>query len=142
MSSAPVREGKMADTTVRLFLLFDGKAEEAMNLYVSLFPSGKVFDIIRYGPNQPGTEGSVMKASFSIGSQTVFCADSTVKHDFTFTPATSLFVDCVSEQQIQHLYTELSTGGATFMQLNNYGFSRKFAWLSDRFGVSWQLNLA
>jgi predicted 3-demethylubiquinone-9 3-methyltransferase (glyoxalase superfamily) len=131
----------MAETLVRPFLMFQGKAEEAMNFYVSLFPDGKVLDLVRYGPNQPGPEGSVMKASFSIGQQTILCIDSPTKHDFTFTPAFSFFVDCTSEEQIKHLYGELSAGGKTFMPLDNYGFSRQFAWLSDRFGVSWQLNL-
>jgi predicted 3-demethylubiquinone-9 3-methyltransferase (glyoxalase superfamily) len=134
--------GQMADTTVRPFLMFQGKAEEALRFYVSLFPGAEVLELVRYGPNQPGAEGSVMKARFSIGKLVVLCIDSAVKHEFTFTPAFSLYVDCVSEEQIRHLYTELSSGGATFMPLDNYGFSRKFAWLSDRFGVSWQLNMA
>jgi predicted 3-demethylubiquinone-9 3-methyltransferase (glyoxalase superfamily) len=121
--------------------MFQDKAEEAMRFYVSLFPDAQVLELTRYGPNQPGTEGSVMKASFTIGKQTILCLDSAVKHDFTFTPAFSLFVDCESEEQIKHLYGELSAGGATFMPVQNYGFRRLFAWLSDRFGVSWQVNL-
>jgi len=132
----------MADVTVHPFLMFEGKAEEAMNFYVSLFPGAKILDIKRYGPNQPGPEGSVMKASFSIGNQTVLCTDSFVKHGFTFTPSFSFFVDCASEEEIGRLSASVSEGGATLMPLGEYGFSRKFAWVSDRFGVSWQLNLA
>jgi predicted 3-demethylubiquinone-9 3-methyltransferase (glyoxalase superfamily) len=123
------------------FLWFDGKAEEAMNFYVSLFPDAKVLDISRYGPNQPGKEGTVMKASFSIGNQAVMCIDSPAKHDFTFTPAFSFFVDCESDGQLGRLFSVLSAGGAILMPLDNYGFSRKFGWVQDRFGVSWQLNL-
>jgi len=122
--------------------MFEGKAEEAMNFYVSLFPGAKILDIKRYGANQPGPEGSVMKASFSIGNQTVLCTDSFVKHGFTFTPSFSFFVDCASEEEIGRLSASVSEGGATLMPLGEYGFSRKFAWVSDRFGVSWQLNLA
>jgi predicted 3-demethylubiquinone-9 3-methyltransferase (glyoxalase superfamily) len=132
----------MADVTVHPFLMFEGKAEEAMNFYVSLFPGAKILDIKRYGANQPGPEGSVMKASFSIGNQTVLCTDSFVKHGFTFTPSFSFFVDCASEEEIGRLSASVSEGGATLMPLGEYGFSRKFAWVSDRFGVSWQLNLA
>jgi len=132
----------MADVTVHPFLMFEGKAEEAMNFYVSLFPAAKILDIKRYGANQPGPEGSVMKASFSIGNQTVLCTDSFVKHGFTFTPSFSFFVDCASEEEIGRLSASVSEGGATLMPLGEYGFSRKFAWVSDRFGVSWQLNLA
>ena len=131
----------MAETRVRPFLMFEGKAEEAMNFYISLFHGAKVLEISRYGANQPGPEGSVKKASFSLGDQTIHCTDSFVKHGFSFTPAFSLFVDCTSEEEIGRLYAALSTGGATLMPLGEYGFSRKFGWINDRFGVSWQLNL-
>jgi len=69
------------------------------------------------------------------------CVDSPVKHGFTFTPAISLFVDCGSEAEIDHLFAKLVDGGQVFMPLNADPFSPKFGWLSDRFGVSWQLNL-
>jgi predicted 3-demethylubiquinone-9 3-methyltransferase (glyoxalase superfamily) len=136
------KENKMAGPTVEPFLMFEGKAEEAMNFYVSLFPDASVLDVKRYGPNQPGPEGSIMKASFSLSGQTVHCIDSPVKHAFTFTPAFSLYVQCGSEEEISRLYTELSAGGSALMPLGEYGFSRKFGWINDRFGVSWQLNLA
>ena len=132
----------MPDSKVRPFLMFEGKAEEAMDFYVSLFSGAKVLDILRYGPNQAGTEGSVMKASFSIGDLTVMCTDSTVKHAFTFTPSVSLFVDCESDEEVIRLSSVLSEGGDILMELGDYGFSRKFAWVNDRYGVSWQLNLA
>ncbi len=126
---------------VQPFLMFQGKGEEAMKFYVSLFPGAKILDVVHYGPGQPGTEGTVMKASFSIGGQTILCTDSAVKHDFTFTPSFSLFVDCDSEEEIERLSTALTAGGTALMPLDNYGFSRRFAWVNDRYGVSWQLNL-
>ena len=129
-------------TTVRPFLMFEGKAEEAMQFYVSLLPDSKIIDISRYGAAGPGPEGTVMKATFTVAGQTVHCIDSPVKHAFSFTPAFSLFVDCESEQQLRDLVTALGDGGTELMPLGNYGFSRQFAWLNDRFGVSWQLNLA
>jgi predicted 3-demethylubiquinone-9 3-methyltransferase (glyoxalase superfamily) len=128
---------------VQPFLMFQGNnAEEAMRFYVSLFPDGEVLEIARYGPGGPGAEGSVKTARFSISKQIVKCIDSPVKHAFTFTPALSLFVDCESEDEIRRLSTALAEGGAFLMPLGSYGFSRQFAWLNDRFGVSWQLNLA
>lgn len=126
---------------VRPFLMFEGRAEEAMTFYVSLFPDGKIVDIARYGPGQAGPEGSVKVASFIVGGQTVMCIDSPAKHAFTFTPAFSLFVDCDSEEDIRRLAAALGEGGAALMPLGSYGFSRQFAWLNDRFGVSWQINL-
>ena len=128
-------------TTVRPFLMFEGKAEEAMRFYISLFADGKIVDIERYGPGQPGAEGSVKVAKFSVAGQTVMCIDSPVKHGFTFTPAFSLFVDCESEAELRRLADALMEGGAALMPLNNYGFSRLFTWVNDRYGVSWQLNL-
>lgn len=128
--------------TVQPFLLFTGNADEAMNFYVSVFPGVKILEIVRYGEGGPGTPGSVMRAAFTVGGQTILCTDSVVKHDFTFTPATSFFVNCDSEEEIQRVAAALLDGGQAFMPLRNYGFSRQFAWISDRYGVSWQLNLA
>lgn len=128
--------------TVFPFLMFEGKAEEAMNFYVSLFPQGRILDIVRYGAGGPGKEGSVMKASFTVGEQTVLCTDSFVHHNFSFTPSFSLFVECQSEEEIHRIVSALVNGGSELMPLGNYGFSRQFAWVNDRFGVSWRLNLA
>ncbi|HWR14487.1 MAG TPA: VOC family protein [Terriglobales bacterium] len=128
-------------TTVRPFLMFEGRAEEAMNFYISLFADGKVTEMVKYGPGQPGPEGTVMIASFVIAGQTVLCSDSFVKHGFTFTPSLSMFVTCEDEAQIKKLSAELASGGGELMPLGNYGFSRLFAWVNDRFGVSWQLML-
>lgn len=129
------------DTKVLPFLMFQGNAEEAISFYVSLFPGARVEDLVRYGANQPGKEGSVMKARFSLANQAVLCTDSVVKHEFTFTASFSFFVQCESEAEIDRLYAALSAAGATPMPLAGYGFSRKFAWVNDRFGISWQLNL-
>ena len=128
-------------TKVHPFLMFEGKAEEAMKFYISLFPSSAVTDVVRYGSGEAGPEGSIKKASFTVAGQTVLCTDSFVKHAFTFTPAFSLFVTCASEEELQRLTGALSEHGTTLMPLGNYGFSRMFAWVNDRYGVSWQLNL-
>lgn len=127
---------------IKTFLMFDGRCEEAINFYVALFPDAAVASIRRHGPGEPGAEGSVKQASFVISGQTLMAVDSPVKHDFTFTPAMSLFVDVTSEAEIDALFAKLSEGGRVFMPLAAYPFSRRFGWLSDKFGVSWQLNLA
>jgi predicted 3-demethylubiquinone-9 3-methyltransferase (glyoxalase superfamily) len=69
------------------------------------------------------------------------CIDSAVDHGFGFTPAISLFVQCDSEDELDGLYGELAEQGQALMPLGSYGFSAKFGWANDRFGVSWQLNL-
>ncbi|OWK43335.1 VOC family protein [Fimbriiglobus ruber] len=127
--------------SVTTFLMFEGTAEAAMNLYVSLFNGSVIGQIERFGPGEQGAEGTVKRADFTLAGHTLRCFDSPVKHAFTFTPAISLFVDCTDEAELRHAFRQLSAGGAVLMPLNNYGFSSQFGWLNDRFGVSWQLNL-
>jgi predicted 3-demethylubiquinone-9 3-methyltransferase (glyoxalase superfamily) len=124
------------------FLMFAGSAEAAMNFYVSLFPDSAITSIERYGPGEVGAEGSVKKATFTLCGRSFMCIDSSVRHAFTFTPSFSIFVELDDEAAIDKAFRALVDGGQLFMPLDNYGFSRKFAWLSDRFGVSWQLSLA
>ncbi len=126
---------------VTTFLMFDGKAEEAMNFYTSLINGSKIESITRYGPNEAGAEGTVMHASFTLGGQEFMCIDSNVQHQFTFTPAISLYVNCETGAEIDRLFKKLSEGGQVLMPLQGYPFAEKFAWLADRFGVSWQLSL-
>lgn len=130
-------------TTQRIWtqLMFEGTAEEAMNLYVSSIPDSRVVSIERYGPGETGTKGSIKQAVFSLMGQEIRCIDSAIEHDFTFTPSMSLFVTCRSEAEIDALAARLSEGGQVFMPLDSYGFSKRFTFIADRFGVSWQLNL-
>ncbi len=122
--------------------MFQGKCEEAINFYVAEIPGSAILDIQRAGPEGPGTEGSLQRARISLCGQTVLCFDSPVQHAFTFTPAFSFFVECESEAEIKRLSALFAKGGDGLMPLGEYGFSRKFAWVSDRYGVSWQFNLA
>ena len=126
---------------ITTFLMFDGQAEEAMNLYVSLFDDAEILSITRYGPDGPGAEGTVQHATFSLNGQTFMCIDSNVEHAFGFTPAVSLYVRCDTEEEIDRLFEELSRDGEVHMPLDAYPFSEKYAWISDRYGVSWQLSL-
>jgi len=123
------------------FLMFTGQAEAAMNLYTSLFKQSEILNITRYGANESGTEGTVQHATFTLHDQEFMCIDSAAVHAFTFTPSISLYVRCESEEEIDRVFAALSEGGQIFMPLDQYPFSRKFVWLADRFGVSWQLSL-
>ncbi|WP_419961995.1 VOC family protein [Psychrobacillus sp. BM2] len=127
---------------VSSFLMFqDGNAEEAMNFYTSLIEDSQITSIARYGVNESGDEGTVMQATFTLKGQEFMCIDSNVKHQFSFTPSFSIFVTCDTEDELDNLYQKLGEGGQLLMPLDDYGFSQKFGWLNDRFGVSWQLNL-
>ena len=126
---------------VHPFLMFSGQAEEAMNYYISIFDDAEIVRISRYEANESGEEGSVMQAVFSIKGQEIMCIDSNVNHNFTFTPAMSLFVTCDTEEEIHSAFKELSEDGNVLMPLDSYPFSEKFGWVGDKFGVTWQLNL-
>ncbi len=68
------------------------------------------------------------------------CIDSPAVHAFTFTASMSLYIDCDSDAEMEKLYKELSDGGQILMPLGAYPFSKKYGWVNDKFGVSWQLN--
>ncbi|MEX0137373.1 VOC family protein [Bacillus nitratireducens] len=127
---------------ITTFLMFEGKAEEAMNFYTSLFNQSEIVSISRYDENGPGKEGTVIHATFTLNGQEFMCIDSYVKHDFTFTPAMSLYVTCETEEEIETVFNKLAQNGAILMPLGAYPFSKKFGWLNDKYGVSWQLTLA
>jgi predicted 3-demethylubiquinone-9 3-methyltransferase (glyoxalase superfamily) len=125
------------------FLMFqNGDAEPAMTLYTSLFDDGLIRDVSRYGPDGPGPVGTVQVARFCLAGQDFLCSDSFVTHAFTFTPSLSIWIETESEDELDRLAAALGDGGASLMPLGNYGFSRRFAWINDRYGVSWQLNFA
>lgn len=126
---------------ITTFLMFEGKAEEAMNFYTSLFNQSEIVSISRYDENGPGKEGTVIHATFTLNGQEFMCIDSYVKHDFTFTPAMSLYVTCDTEEEIETVFNKLAQDGKVLMPLGSYPFSKKFGWLNDKYGVSWQLTL-
>ena len=128
--------------TISTFLMFEGNAEEAMDFYLASFPGSSVEHITRYGEEGPGKKGSVMHAAFTLAGQPFMCIDSPAKHAFNFTPSMSLYVALESPAEVDRLYARLSEGGQTLMPLDAYPFNPRFAWINDKFGVSWQLAVA
>ena len=109
------------------FLWFDGKAEEAMNFYVSIFKHSKVVRVTRYGDAGPGPKGTVMSATFQLEGQEFYALNGGPQ--FTFTPAISLFVNCETQQEVDELWKKLSAGGR----------EDPCGWLQDKYGLSWQI---
>jgi predicted 3-demethylubiquinone-9 3-methyltransferase (glyoxalase superfamily) len=109
------------------FLWFDGKAEEAMNFYVSIFKNSMVGSVTRYGAAGPGPKGSVMSAMFRLDGQEFFALNG--GPHFTFTPAISFFVNCETQQEVDELWERLSDGGE----------KSRCGWLKDKYGLSWQI---
>ena len=131
----------MNSKAATLLMFQDGRAEEAMKFYVSLFGNSEIISVEHYGAGESGAEGSVKRADFIVQGHNLICIDSPIKHGFSFTPSISIYVECESEAEIEETFAQLSTGGQIFMPLDDYGFSARFGWATDRFGVSWQLNL-
>lgn len=124
------------------FLTFqENNAEEAMNFYVGLFENSKITDIQRHPAGGPAKEGTIFFARFELNGSQFACSDSYIKHEWDFSPGISNWVDCSSAEELEKLFAELSEGGQVMMPIGNYGFSQKFSWVEDRFGISWQLNL-
>ena len=120
-----------------------GKAEEAIHFYTSLFKNSEIMNIEYFEAEEPGgKEGTVKHATFTIAGKEYMAYDSSVEHKFTSTPSISIYVNCESEEEIDWLYQKISDGGGVMMPLGDYGFSKKFGWLTDKYGFSWQLNLA
>ncbi|GAA4478345.1 VOC family protein [Enteractinococcus fodinae] len=116
----------------------DGRAEEALKFYVELF-GGETILLLNYGEEAGELAGKVQIATIDIAGQQINMMDSSAVHEFDFTPSMSLFFRCESEEQLDHLYNGLMDGGNAMMPKSDYGFG-PYAWLADRYGVSWQLS--
>lgn len=125
-------------------LWFDDKAEEAADFYISIFKNSKILGLAHYG--EAGAQvsgkpqGSVMTVKLQLEGQEFLALNG--GPIFSFSPAISFFVSCDSPEEIDTLFQKLSKEGSVLMELDQYPFSEKFAWINDKFGVSWQLNLA
>jgi predicted 3-demethylubiquinone-9 3-methyltransferase (glyoxalase superfamily) len=110
------------------FLWYDNNAEEAVNLYISLFPDSKIIEVAHYGDARPGAKDQVMTIKFQLEGRE-FVALNGGPH-FTFTPAISLAVYRDTQPEIDHLWDKLLEGG---------GKPSQCGWLQDKFGLSWQI---
>jgi predicted 3-demethylubiquinone-9 3-methyltransferase (glyoxalase superfamily) len=109
------------------FLWFDNNAEDAMNLYVSVFKNSKVLNVARYGDAGPGPKGTVMTAEFELDGQK-FVALNGGPH-FKFTEAVSFVVNCENQEEVDYYWEKLSEAGE----------KSRCGWLKDKFGLSWQI---
>jgi predicted 3-demethylubiquinone-9 3-methyltransferase (glyoxalase superfamily) len=118
------------------FLWFDHQAEDAMQFYVDLFKDSEIHQITRYqdGP----LAGKVLTGEFQLEGQRFMALDG--GPEFAFTPAVSFFVHCDTPEEVDRLYSALIDDGQPLMPLRAYPFSEKYASVTDRFGVTWQLN--
>lgn len=109
------------------FLWFDNNAEEAVNLYTSVFKDAKAGSMVRYGDAGPGPKGQVMTATFQLFGQEFVALNAGPV--FKFTEAISFVVNCEDQEEVDYYWEKLSEGGA----------ESQCGWLKDRFGLSWQI---
>ena len=112
---------------ITTFLTFDDRAEEAIEFYTSIFPDSKLLSASRYPAGAPGPEGSLMSATFELAGQEFVALNG--GPSFSFSQGISLFVDCETQAEVDELWERLTDGGEP----------GPCGWLTDRFGVSWQI---
>lgn len=135
------------------FLMFQGRAQEAVDLYLRAVPDAELLELEHHAegavaeggePVTPGRSGDrlVATAQLRIGGQAMMIQDSLIRHDFGFTPAISFAVVVDTSPEFEDIVEAFTAAGSSFlMEPDDYGFSRRFAWIQDPFGVSWQVNL-
>lgn len=121
-----LRQGKITQK-ITPFFWFDKEAEEAVDFYTSVFKQSKVNQILRYGKSGPGPEGSVMTASFELEGMG-FTALNGGPH-YKINQAISFVVNCESQEEVDYYWDRLSDGGEI----------QQCGWLTDKFGVTWQV---
>ncbi|EOI05066.1 hypothetical protein UAY_00540 [Enterococcus moraviensis ATCC BAA-383] len=121
-------------------LWFDGKVEEAAEFYVNAFEQSKINKTDYYVDSEHQPKGSVLTIAMTLAGQEVILLNG--GPEFDFTPAISFFVECETEEQIDRLWETLSHNGEVLMAFGSYPFSKKYGWLKDQYGVSWQLVLS
>jgi predicted 3-demethylubiquinone-9 3-methyltransferase (glyoxalase superfamily) len=109
------------------FLTFDGRAEEAVDFYVSVFDDSRILSANRYEAGGPGPEGELMSATFELAGDEFMALNGGAS--FSFSQGISLFVDCENQKEVDDLWEKLTDGGEP----------GPCGWLTDRFGVSWQI---
>ena len=107
-----------------------GRGEEAVTFYTSVFPGSSIDGFLRYGPNEPGREGTVKHSQFSLAGAKFSIMDGPGEHAFGFNEAVSFVVTCQDQTEIDRCWTRLLADG---------GSESRCGWLKDRFGVSWQV---
>ena len=112
---------------ITTFLTFDHQAEDAANFYTSVFKNSKIVSTARYGDAGPGPKGSLMTATISLDGQELMLLNG--GPTFKFSQATSLFVTCETQAEVDDYWSKLTAGGKEI----------QCGWLVDKFGVSWQI---
>jgi predicted 3-demethylubiquinone-9 3-methyltransferase (glyoxalase superfamily) len=108
-------------------LWFDTQGEDAATFYTSIFPDSKITDVMRWGEGGMRPKGTVLTVDFELQGQAFMALNAGPEHQFN--PAISMSIDCKTQAEVDHYWTRLTEGGAEV----------QCGWLTDKFGVSWQV---
>jgi predicted 3-demethylubiquinone-9 3-methyltransferase (glyoxalase superfamily) len=121
------------------FLTFHGNAEEAINFYLKILPNAKIENLVRYEKDQRGDVGKVMNGTLSFMGCKIMFLDMNAEYDCPqFSWAQSLYVVCSSVEEFDAVFDGLAQGGTVMMKEEPFMNFRKVAWVTDKFGVTWQ----
>lgn len=130
-----IMKAKLSDVGQRVapLLMYSGaqrgNAEEAMNLYMSIFRNSSSDGVLKYGPQEPAPKGMVKHAQCRLDGQTMMVMDNGTENDIPFSEATSLFVNCKNQEEVDYFWDKFTEEGKELM----------CGWLKDKYGVSWQI---
>jgi predicted 3-demethylubiquinone-9 3-methyltransferase (glyoxalase superfamily) len=109
------------------FLWFASEAEEAAGFYVSIFPNSSISSVVRYGEAGPGPVGTAMTVAFTLDGEPFVALNG--QQPIPYSSAISFVINCTTQEEVDHFWDSLGAGG----KLQQCG------WLTDRFGVTWQV---
>ncbi|MBI5972279.1 VOC family protein [Staphylococcus caledonicus] len=126
---------------ITTFLMFNNQAEEAINLYTSLFENSEILTMVKYDEEGPGTPGTVQHSIFTLNGQVFMAIDADNGEELPMNPSISLYITVDNAMEMERLFSGLKKEGAILMPKTSMSPFREFAWVQDKFGVSFQLAL-
>lgn len=126
---------------ITTFLMFNNQAEEAINLYTSLFENSEILTMVKYDEEGPGTPGTVQHSIFTLNGQVFMAIDADNGEELPMNPSISLYITVDNAMEMERLFSGLKKEGAILMPKTSMSPFREFAWVQDKFGVSFQLVL-
>ena len=124
---------------ITTFLMYNNRAEEAINLYTSLFDDSEIITMVKYDEDGPGEPGTVQHSIFTLNGQVFMAIDANSGQELPMNPAISLYVTVKDNAEMERLYNGLKKEGAILMPKTEMPPYKQFAWVQDKYGVSFQL---
>lgn len=129
----------LPSNSISPFLTFKGEAEEAINFYTSIFPNSKIISVTRFDNELQGEKGKILNAVVNLMGTDFLAMDIKKENGTDFSWANSYLINCKEEQEFDYLFNKLSENGIIMMGPEEIMEIKKCAWVTDKFGVTWQM---